>query len=614
VKIVIVTGGTGSIALQRGLFESIEKKIGGIDVRILVNAYDNGFSTGVVRGVMQNRILGPSDIRKNQVTRLKMMDPQSPWTEFLEYRFYAMPSNVAAVCRERVQLLAGSLETNGQKSDAIDVVHEAIDRFLSAPAALAVRYDDFSIANIIYAGLAAANGNSLRRAASIMAKLLSIPDKVILNDDKSLFLGAVTASGKRIFDEGEIVAWEDWSDPFVDIFFRNDENRDDWPVLCFEAWQSIVMSDLVILSAGTQWSSLIPTYASRGFSDAVRNSGAKFLMVMNRVPDKDSPSQTASDIVNLLSPRFFDAGRLHVLTDMDAHPGMRSLSRSAIAKVASYTQGSMGRADGNIDKHDSFKLASWVGRVFFNEYLDSEYFLFDYDDTLVARQGENSAISEFNRSAISALNRIAKVGICTGNTVRSMSLDYCADASLAVFADGGVTKYSYRTVSEEKSGAWTLEQCICPDTLLPASGSLSSAEIIRDLLRVGIPESMIDNRNNALIAVKPIDTGSRAALLALIRSMLNGSDLEVRESGRTTVEIRKRSLSKIHTLRYLRAAFAPNMAITYIGDECEAGNDRDIYELAGKDETLKCLNVHSTAVTAYFMSTLLDYLNENARR
>ena len=61
-KIVIVAGGTGSIALQSGLYRLIDQEFDGVDTKVLVNAYDNGLSTGAVRRVMGGRILGPSDV------------------------------------------------------------------------------------------------------------------------------------------------------------------------------------------------------------------------------------------------------------------------------------------------------------------------------------------------------------------------------------------------------------------------------------------------------------------------------------------------------------------------------------------------------------------------
>jgi 2-phospho-L-lactate transferase/gluconeogenesis factor (CofD/UPF0052 family) len=50
-KIVILSGGTGSIQLQRGIYSVFNGISDGLDIKVLVNAYDNGLSTGLVRKV-----------------------------------------------------------------------------------------------------------------------------------------------------------------------------------------------------------------------------------------------------------------------------------------------------------------------------------------------------------------------------------------------------------------------------------------------------------------------------------------------------------------------------------------------------------------------------------
>ena len=61
--IVIFSGGSGSKNLQTGL----KKFSQDIHITNLINAYDDGKSTGIARRVMD--VLGPSDIRKNQYTQ-----------------------------------------------------------------------------------------------------------------------------------------------------------------------------------------------------------------------------------------------------------------------------------------------------------------------------------------------------------------------------------------------------------------------------------------------------------------------------------------------------------------------------------------------------------------
>ena len=69
-NIVIFSGGTGSIALQEGLSDVYGNESYNLD--IIINAYDNGKSTGTCRKVFGNKILGPSDLRKNHMTQFKI--------------------------------------------------------------------------------------------------------------------------------------------------------------------------------------------------------------------------------------------------------------------------------------------------------------------------------------------------------------------------------------------------------------------------------------------------------------------------------------------------------------------------------------------------------------
>src|SRR5271168_5393702 len=109
-NIVILAGGTGSIALQTGLYELLDKQLDGIDTKVIVNAYDNGLSTGAVRKVMDGKILGPSDVRKNQTTRLALEKPKSHWLPFLNIRFTVESSKARSFCHDQVTRLEVGVE------------------------------------------------------------------------------------------------------------------------------------------------------------------------------------------------------------------------------------------------------------------------------------------------------------------------------------------------------------------------------------------------------------------------------------------------------------------------------------------------------------------------
>jgi 2-phospho-L-lactate transferase/gluconeogenesis factor (CofD/UPF0052 family) len=621
-NIVILAGGTGSIPLQRGMYRSLEECLDGIDIKIIVNAYDNGLSTGAVRAVMDGKILGPSDVRKNQATRLQLINPSSPWLKFLDYRFTSEPAVAFNQCAAQAKRLSEALG----REDIFNFLCGAIEKYFSFPAAMTVQYNDFSLANIIYAGVAANNGFSLRSAARIMAATIGIPDNVLLNDDAPLYLGAITRSGERVFDEAQIVAWDKESDPFVDVFFVDPAGQESNPELCVEAWRAILDADLLILSSGTPWSSLIPTYVSAGFKEAITKSKVAVVMVMNRSPDRDSPGQSGSDFIDLMVPRYFEAGRLHVLADSSSHRNFLELSDSARANVASFTIAELSSADTPANQHDPSKLAQAIASVYFDDYMRSDLFVFDYDDTLCSR--ERSQLQKTNRAnvaGIAHLNSLTKVAICTGNTVNAIDLrtepagsadePRNGNASLHVFADGGVNEYFIRSDAFGLTQRVELnpEKCISPNALLERDGPYSAAAIVSALERVGIPRELISIRGNAVIAIRPIDRKDRAAVMSVASRIVKGSDLHVREAGTSTIEICKLALSKSVALKHLFSPSNGRPRITYIGDELECGNDQEIADLAREATEIKCLHVRSPAKTAFFIRTLTSHLNGHAK-
>jgi len=621
-NIVILAGGTGSIALQTGLYELLDKQIGDIDTKIIVNCYDNGLSTGSVRKVMDGKILGPSDLRKNQTTRLQLENPKSPWLNFLNIRFTVESSKARSFCHDKITQLA----VTGGISDSLTDLRLAVDAYFSIAVAEKIDYNDFSLANIIYAGLAKLNGYSLRKAATIMAGLMGIKDNVLLNDDRSLFLGAITKSGKRIADEGDIVSWGDKEDPFVDIFFTDADGYDTdevgtMPHLCEEAEQAILSADLVILSSGTLWSSLIPTYASIGFDRAINNTKAKILMILNRQPDKDSPGQTASEIIDILIPKYFPTKLIHVVGDSSGSEQMNTLDDNSLDKIASFATFNMGPpVDVAKDtRHQHMQLGRAVAQTYFKDYLNSDYYMFDYDDTLVGRGNRWPLASRENTAGISRLNSMEfnragkhaiQIGICTGNTVKSVNLRGAPGSmftTLEVFADGGANKYSYDTSpsgNDDDGVASKLMICVNQNLIIPPE---TINTIVTNLRDAGIPLSKIDNRGNVLIAIKPIDPEYRQLVLQVAKSIVERFGLNVRIAGRTTVEICKPNLSKIDAIKYVFKAKNAK-SITYIGDELDSGNDAVVEKLSHELPTLKCLHVKNPVQTAFFIKTLIHHI------
>lgn len=622
-KIVILAGGTGSIALQTGLYNTLESlSKDEVDIKILTNAYDNGLSTGSVRKVMGGRILGPSDVRKNQTTRLKLEQPESPWHKLLDIRFTSTSDKAEDFCYVEINRAL----VNGLSEKSALILHSAISEYFRTPDATKIDYNDFSLANIIYAGLAKQNGYSLRKAATIMAGLMGIKDNVILNDDRSLFLGAITRSGIRVTDEGDIVCWGNEEDPFEDLFFVDHNGEEAKPVLCDEAKEAITAADMIIMSSGTQWSSLIPTYASIGFYSAIAETDAKILMVMNRQPDKDSPGQTPSDIIDLLTSTFIPEGLINLIIDTSGHVRMTSVTADSADQCASVNYFDMelirdGSKNISPSKHNPYRLAHTVAKTYFGISNDiPKSIIFDYDDTLVGRGNKFIESSTYNIKGINMLNeQDCGISICTGNSVKALNLK-CQEiydnsmmpvsfknTDITVYADGGVNKYAYplHYADEEQTPKFVKH--------LDDKFTLGRSEIslINSRLRdAHIPVSKIENRGDTVIALKPIDPEYRDSIIELLKYKFYINEIgqpntwEIASSGRTTIEISKKGISKTFAVKEVLKNNP--YSVFYVGDELDSGNDYAVKQLSNQYSNLKCIKVKSPAETAFLIHVLLQ--------
>lgn len=617
-KILILAGGTGSINLQKGIYNCLGN-LDGLDVKVLTNAYDNGLSTGAVRKVCGGKILGPSDVRKNQTTRLALQNPASPWLKFLDTRFTSSAQHAKQYCYEMIDALEQELrKIKHHATDHMSSVKDAVDYYFQSSLAYNIDYTDFSLANIIYAGFAKGYGNSLRDAAKQMAFLLGIPDNVILNSDESLFLSATTKSGLLVTDEGDIVNWGNTEDPFVSVSFTDCNGKATKPVLCQEAKDAISSADLIILSTGTQWSSLIPTYESVGFKEAIANSSAKVIMLMNQFPDKDSPGQSAAELLTVLVPQYFDRGRLNVIIAEDSHPLMRNVQGAEhLAKIV-YTGNLM--SEFGDSKFSPLRVFFAIAKTYFAEYLDSDYYMFDYDDTLVARGNSLPVTSSVNVNLLKqCASKNVKVGICTGNSIKAIDLkpetlrehqEITKSVSIDVFADGGINQYvitstinSITSAIIDSDKSYQFVKCLVNDLQFGRYNCQSSKYIREVLLDNGINPSKIEERGNVMISIKPIEDEYRDIIVNLLTRVFEEDNIDVlvKKSGRTTVEIYRRGLSKKYAVQFVLDN--PDITtITYVGDEFKNGNDKIVADM--DSNLVKCLPVNSPAKTAFFLTTL----------
>lgn len=629
-KLVIFSGGTGSVALQSGLRRLYKNNI---DVTVITNLFDNGKSTGAVRQVMDGKILGPSDLRKNQTLRHSLLHGITDVYKFMDIRFDCPAEKAEEYCLNELYKLSSAEDGNAEFKA---VAHMAIKTYFSFPKSRQITYSDFSISNIIYAGLAAQYNYSMDAAGREMAKLLRIEeDAVIPSSDESLFLQAITKSGHTILDEGDIVDWNNPDDKIVDIKLVDEGGVDRLPVFTTRATDAVKSADIIVLSSGTQWSSLIPTYVSYGFEQAFAASKAyqnkNVFSIINNVQDKDMTGVDVNEMIKILS-NYIDTKDVKFIFNKNASPEMSftALEKSKQDDMPNikFQVYSLTEKVGD-KKHQPESLAWAVMNAFYKPYLYDYTYVFDYDDTIVGRNNEHYEESQTNKFMLWELSKVDNLGvnIITGNSEKSINLDFIhgkVDSSIfttgiyrinsqkyygdiMLYADGGINKYSvgYQSMrldedfSPIEAGVFkTPLGCVHKQSIISEA---DIKNIIQTLEELGFNISKIQNRNNATISIKPIDNEYRKPLSILIQKYL-GPDYYVRPTGRTTIDISKSGDAKLKALDDIIKDMDKDAKVVYVGDEgMEGGND---YALT-HSKHVKFIHVKNPRETTVFLKTLL---------
>ncbi|WBO20818.1 2-phospho-L-lactate transferase CofD family protein [Sphingomonas abietis] len=316
-NVVVLNGGRGAATLLPSLLD-----LPGVRLTSIVNAYDDGKSTGEIRRFFG--MLGPSDLRKVQALMLPQDGTQAAARALFDHRFaddigHAEAWATLARFRDGGDLPAaiGVLPLR-----IANVLRGWIDRFLDAlPLAETVigrrfAFGDCAIMNILYAGAFLACARDMEETVSAVDRLFRLRGVVLPNSCDDRWLAAEREDGTILSTEAEIVELRS-NDRLARLFLLErpvdaealarldsaDRARflaqRHTPVrLSAGARLAIEQADAIIYSAGTQHSSLYPTYMSRGIAaDIAANSGALKVFVTNIGADYETPRYRTSDFV-----------------------------------------------------------------------------------------------------------------------------------------------------------------------------------------------------------------------------------------------------------------------------------------------------------------------------
>lgn len=569
----IISGGTGSLQIQTALHKL------GIPYKIIINAYDNGLSTGDVRKIYDGEILGPSDLRKNQIHIAKLKNSQNRYLlDFLEKRFTANGiSEYQFICLEEINKLDGIVEKK-----TLNFLYYHIERFLSACSADKF-FDDYAVANMIYASIANDNENSLQIAGDVMAQLLNIPgDSVSLSSDISLFLTAETESGDLILDEADIVDLKDSQNKIKTIRLLDNLGNIFTPEFCPRAISILENSSSVIISTGTFWSSLAPTFIHKGFPElmhSIKMSNKSIYYFYNVVNDKDMYGVNLTEYLQLLENHF--TGAIDICT---------FVFPSTLSEIADFHNTvNFPSNELHIIKHDSGNKhnVEYLYDFFkknLQTHLNTEY-LFDLDDTLIPRSTSLDKI-EIGINNLEIIDKLISYGvnisIVTGNTVHRLTkflkehkerFSNGMFNKLKVFSSGGGQLYivDLHTLNIEKSYS------ICSDLKISKGEVLKASNFLG---KVGISMSHVSSRDGYIISAKPVS--DRDNKVKLLNEMFENENIQLRAvaSGKTTIDVFDKRYNKAICVKSILNELCSYHL--YIGDEIstENGNDKSV-KLAG---------------------------------
>lgn len=318
-NVVVLNGGRGAAPLIKAVLSRQ-----GVNLTSVVNAYDDGKSTGDIRRFFG--MLGPSDIRKVQELMLPESDPDHESSLHLfQYRYPLDVDRGYALTSLRAYAEGSSDEIVGV-SFRRKKINAALRRFAGEfvnGLSLSERIrgeelplGDCSIMNCLYAGAYLTFDRNFETVTRYFDVLFRLKGTVLPTSIENKKLAALRENGDVLYSEAEIVELrsnvriesiyllDEWLDKrgFEPLSSREKRRYLDNSRSFVSASNGVVHAlqeaDIVIYSAGTQHSSLYPTYMSSGIAKAIaENRQALKVFVTNIGADYETPSYVASDFI-----------------------------------------------------------------------------------------------------------------------------------------------------------------------------------------------------------------------------------------------------------------------------------------------------------------------------
>ncbi|HEY4012226.1 MAG TPA: 2-phospho-L-lactate transferase CofD family protein [Polyangiaceae bacterium] len=339
-RVVLFSGGRGTGSIADALLRHPQ-----IRLTLLVNAYDDGLSTGRIRAFVPG-MLGPSDIRKC-CARLMPDDTRASreLRALVEHRFpagttrddgLAVLDAIARLELDRLPpILAGCIGEIGLLTVREIALFARVFHEYAASRSNAFDYEDCSLGNLLFAGAYLSRNRDFNAAVRAFVALTDARGDVIhVTDGENLVLVGLKEDGTILASEAELVGPQSRV-PLRDIYLLRDyldpatlealcglapdeihaflEARSVYPRMNPDCAAAIESADIVIYGPGTQHSSLYPSYLTQGLGEAVRsNRSAEKIFVANIRVDHEIQAETSASLVQKFTHYMRRKGRVRL--------------------------------------------------------------------------------------------------------------------------------------------------------------------------------------------------------------------------------------------------------------------------------------------------------------
>jgi 2-phospho-L-lactate transferase/gluconeogenesis factor (CofD/UPF0052 family) len=315
-NVVVLNGGRGAASIIPAMLRHQ-----GINVTSIVNAYDDGKSTGLIRQFFN--MLGPSDIRKVQELMLPDSGTEHQASRALfDYRYPV--GSASEPIFDDLRRFAGGADTLAGIETPNASIRRSLQRFvgefirglevIEKAEGRQFDFSDCSLMNCLYAGAYLDCHRNMELTTKTIDRLFRLKGTVLPNSVENKWLAALRENGEVLYSEAEIVELR--SNVLIAAVYLLDRplhrasfaslspedqsyylsRHHSAPVASPGVRLALEQADIIVYSAGTQHSSLYPTYMSSGVAETIAaNREALKVFVTNIGADYETPSYRASD-------------------------------------------------------------------------------------------------------------------------------------------------------------------------------------------------------------------------------------------------------------------------------------------------------------------------------